>query len=532
MTTEKSPSPSLIMSEPESQKFNADQILGDLGWGRFQWLLLLKIVFLSIPFSILTSCMSLAIPSINCTLGLTAAEKGILNAAIFAGMLPGCLLVPLADVFGRRRLLLAAHLLGLASQTLCACTQLLPVMLASRVASGLSAAVLVPTAFAFGAEWTPPRHRPLVLGTISGCWVIGCFFVNSVAWLFIPHKSWRLAFPDWTLESWQLYLLLCALPFIPAILSVLSLPETPKMLLKLGRAETARRVFRRIAAENRRPPPPYLELTTPAEQLLIVSVNHLADEPEKPAADSKSTWDSIRDTLLLLVSPQHRLTVLLICFSRFFWNSLYQATTLWIPELLVITSETQSGICSQNATRSELAVTSENSTFQTSAFCDDMSGSESFRVFTGVFIAASTYVLGYGLCLLLFRWVRRRVVALGGMMLGTVTVSCLFFVQRRWQVTLLGCFVNIAGGLGTTAFDALAPEIIPTAIRSTTIGLAVGLSRGGILMCVVAFRVLLEHHCSLPILLLVFAGLASVLLVFLLKDKEREDVGKTIEIDD
>lgn len=509
---------------------DADKILADLGWGRFQWLLLVKIVFISVPFAILTSCISLAIPSINCALGLTAEQKGLLNAAIFAGMLPGCFLVPLADVFGRRRLLLAAHLLGLVSQVLCAGTQLLPVLIASRVASGFSAAVIIPTAFAFGAEWTPPRHRPLVLGTISGCWVLGCFFVNSVAWLLIPHRAWRIQAPGWVLESWQLYLLLCALPFLPAVLSVLSLSETPKMLLKMNRAEQARRVFRRIAAENRKPAPPYLEVASPASQLLCTSSSHLAEPGDNTGPSS--SWDSFKATLRLLVSRQHRATVFLICFSRFFWNSLYQATTLWIPELLVITSETNSGICSHNATWR--AIAGDNGSLPTSsAFCDDHSGSESFRVFTGVFISASTYVLGYGVCLLLFRCVTRRTVALGGMLLGTVTVSSLFFVKQGWQVTLLGCFVNIAGGLGTTAFDALAPEIIPTAIRSSTIGLAVGFSRGGILICVVVFRVLLEHHCSLPILLLVAAGLASLLLVFLLKDKDRpERVGKTIEISD
>lgn len=51
-------------------------------------------------------------------------------------------------------------------------------------------------------------------------------------------------------HSWNLYLLICAVPSITGTIIFIFLPESPKFLMTIGRNEEALEVFRRVYKIN------------------------------------------------------------------------------------------------------------------------------------------------------------------------------------------------------------------------------------------------------------------------------------------
>ncbi|MEM8920067.1 MAG: MFS transporter, partial [Pseudomonadota bacterium] len=93
--------------------------------------------------------MSVAGPSISASWGITDADKGwILSAALVGMAIGAAVLAPLADVFGRRKLILAATaLIGVSMIVTGLIPQSITLMILIRVISGLGIGII----FANGA---------------------------------------------------------------------------------------------------------------------------------------------------------------------------------------------------------------------------------------------------------------------------------------------------------------------------------------------------------------------------------------------
>lgn len=76
-------------------------------------------------------------------------------------------------------------------------------------------------------------------------------FVPGIAWLIIPQK-WTITLLSRTMEinSWRVFLAICALPEFLAAIAMFAFPESPRFLLLKGRKEEALEVFKKIYALN------------------------------------------------------------------------------------------------------------------------------------------------------------------------------------------------------------------------------------------------------------------------------------------
>ncbi len=101
----------------------------------------------------------------------------------------------LGDRLGRRRLFLAGLALFTAGSAACALAGSLGVLVASRVAQGIGAAMLTPQSLAIlRTTYTEPRERARAIGTWSGVSALGLAFGPAIAGPLVTAFGWASAF--------------------------------------------------------------------------------------------------------------------------------------------------------------------------------------------------------------------------------------------------------------------------------------------------------------------------------------------------
>lgn len=170
---------------------------------------------------------------------LDAAAVGMLGSLAGLGMLVGALVAAaVADRWGRRRTLLIAVTVFSVAMGLCAFAPTPTVFGIGRLAVGLGAGVLMPTAAATLIEFSSPgtRARSVSLGFVGTS--IGGILAGVLSLWLVPAYGFRAMF---------LAGLLPALVFLPLMLK--HLPESPAYLLAAARREDAAAVTTRYGLE-------------------------------------------------------------------------------------------------------------------------------------------------------------------------------------------------------------------------------------------------------------------------------------------
>ncbi|MEM8935724.1 MAG: MFS transporter [Pseudomonadota bacterium] len=140
--------------------------------------------------------MSVAAPSISEDWGITAAEKGwILSAALVGMSIGAAFLAPLADVFGRRLLVVAATaLIGVSMIVTGFIPQSVLAMMAVRVVAGLGIGIIFANGAAIASEFSPDKYRNLAVTLVVMGYPFGAMIVGPIADYVIPIFGWEMLF--------------------------------------------------------------------------------------------------------------------------------------------------------------------------------------------------------------------------------------------------------------------------------------------------------------------------------------------------
>jgi EmrB/QacA subfamily drug resistance transporter len=114
-----------------------------------------------------------ALPAIAASFGEVEALSWVVVANLIAGTVAAPAYGRLADLFGRRRMMVLALLVFMAASLLCALAPSFRLLLAARVLQGLGGGGLMTLAQALVGEVVPPRQRGSYQGYLSTCIVAG-----------------------------------------------------------------------------------------------------------------------------------------------------------------------------------------------------------------------------------------------------------------------------------------------------------------------------------------------------------------------
>ncbi|MFF5313512.1 MFS transporter [Streptomyces massasporeus] len=128
---------------------------------------------------------------------LTGASAGTVSWMVTATLLSGAVLTPVlgraGDMYGKRRVLMAALGLMTAGSVLCALTSDIVVLIAARTLSGAAAAV-VPLSISILRDELPPERRGSAVALMSSTVGIGAALGLPLAAVIVQYANWHTMF--------------------------------------------------------------------------------------------------------------------------------------------------------------------------------------------------------------------------------------------------------------------------------------------------------------------------------------------------
>ena len=179
------------------------------------------------------------LPSITAQWGLSPVAAGSIGSYALIGMLIGALTVgSITDVFGRRRVLIAAVTWFSVLTALCAVAPNPEVFGALRFLAGLGLGGVLPTLNALVIEYAPARSRNLTYVVMAIGYPVGGLLAAALAIPLIPALGWTVMY------------VIAAAPLVLVLpLAIWFLPESLESLVARGRLDEARALATKLGVE-------------------------------------------------------------------------------------------------------------------------------------------------------------------------------------------------------------------------------------------------------------------------------------------
>ncbi|KAK9097631.1 hypothetical protein Sjap_023128 [Stephania japonica] len=476
----------------ETPKFTVDEALQITGFGKFQFLVLAYAGMGWVSEAMEMMLLSFVGPAVQSDWKLSSHQQSLITSIVFAGMLLGAYSWGVvSDKHGRRSgFLITAIITTIAGFFSAFAPNYITLMiLRCLVGVGLGGGPVLSSWF---LEFVPAPDRGIWMVIFSAFWTLGTILEASLALFIMPTLGWR-----WLLA-------LSSLPSLVLLLFYCIAPESPRYLCLQGRTTEALAILEKVATMNHVKLPPGILVSdhknelneTPSEDTTLLSQR----ENKTMNIDSKVGWTS---SLFMLFSPELRKTTLLL-WVVFFGNAFsYYGLVLLTSELSIHRSG-----CGP------VALHSDNS-LRANPYGDVFI--TSIAEFPGLLLAAVTVDrLG-------------RKLSMSSMLF----LSCLFLLPLIFNHSenlttglLFGARMSITGSFAILYI--YAPEIYPTSVRTTGVGVGSSVGRLGGMVCpLVAVGLVSDCHRTAAILLfgaiVLFSGVAVVLFPLETKGRELSD---------
>ncbi|XP_061361369.1 organic cation/carnitine transporter 7 isoform X1 [Gastrolobium bilobum] len=469
------------MAGDEDPSYTVDDALMALGFGNFQILVLAYAGVGWVSEAMEMMLLSFVGPAVQSAWSLSPREESLITSAVFAGMLIGAYSWGIvSDKHGRRKgFLITATVTATAGfLSAFAPNYILLIVLRSLVGIGLGGGPVLSSWF---LEFVPAPNRGTWMVVFSAFWTLGTIFEASLAWIVMPKLGWR-----WLLA-------LSSVPTSFLLLFYKVTPESPRYLCLKGRTTDAINVLEKIARVNGRKLPSGVlvsdhqielhEIDNPSEDMVLLSPRkNEVETPQGKVSNSRAI-----SSVLVLLSPKLARSTLLL-WVVFFGNAFSYYG------LVLLTSELNGhSKCMPHKLQTEK--------------------SQDIR-YKGVFIASFAELPGLLLSAALVDKIGRK------LSMSTMFFMCCIFLLPLIFYLPEGLTTSLLFGARiciTTTFTIVyiyAPEIYPTSVRTTGVGIASSVGRiGGMICPLVAVGLVHDCHQTAAVLLFEIVALLSGICV-------------------
>lgn len=109
----------------------------------------------------------------------------------------------------------------------------------------------LPILIAYYSEFIPRPSRVKFLCALMACWAIGGIYVALMAWAILPKTGLMVVLDGQEhFSAWHIFMIVCAIPTPLAVIGLLTLPESPRILLQIGHEREALVIYQRIFGQN------------------------------------------------------------------------------------------------------------------------------------------------------------------------------------------------------------------------------------------------------------------------------------------
>lgn len=223
---------------PVLSSYSVGEAIDQLGFGKFQWLLLGMVGFANVADAMEMMILSILAPALHCHWHISQVQQASLTTVVFLGMmLASPFWGTVADKFGRRGTLIWASFFLFYFGLLTTFSPSFNWVLFLRFMVGFFIGGM-PQACTLFVEYLPSNVRGQSVLFLSFFWAIGSCFEALLAWMVMPTLGWRYLVAFSTLP---LFFFVCLSKW---------LPESPMFLSVTGRYDEVDRQMKTVARIN------------------------------------------------------------------------------------------------------------------------------------------------------------------------------------------------------------------------------------------------------------------------------------------
>jgi MFS transporter, AAHS family, 4-hydroxybenzoate transporter len=427
------------MSTNPASTAPADDIIHESKIMPMQWLILAICFVAYVLDGFDVAVISFTAPAISSEWGIASDQLGLVFSAGVLGMTLGAMfLASLADLYGRRLIVCLMLLMSGIATVGVAYTQTAMQLIVLRFIAGLGLGALMAALAPLVGEYSPRKHRTLILAAIFSAGPLGPVIGGLISAPLITQYGWQ-----------SIFLYAGMLTIAVGIVQYLVVPESMAFIIKRrpqGALEKVNRILRYIGQSE---------------------IDRL------PAASGNESRESA--SVVSLLTATRRAKTLMIWLTFFLAFATVYFFTSWLPQILV------------NA------------------------GWPQDQAIRGAVTMAFGSVIGTTLIGALAKWRPLNQIIAIAFVIGGIAAAVLGTMLQQPEaippvlvwIALLLIGVTVMGGF--TNLYSVALLIYPAQIRSTGLGWAAGLGRGGAVISPAVAGLLIAAGMAMPTLSLVFA---------------------------
>ncbi|XP_055680185.1 synaptic vesicle glycoprotein 2A-like [Lutzomyia longipalpis] len=434
----------------DEKKISLDEALDLLGFGRVHLLVVFAAGLCLLTVINETMGIGMLLPAAQCDLELTSADKGLLSAISFLGiMVTSHFWGYLADTRGRRQMIMITLYSTAIVTILSSVAQNFTLFVILRFLSGVSISGPSAAIYAYLGELNRTKNRDPVITFTCTFAGLSAVVVPAMGWWLLP-QTWSIEIYDgFFFRPWRLQLILHTLPGLLAAVLFNLLPESPKFLVAQGRTEEALAVVKWIHMKNS------------GGKLAEMDITELTSEAsgiQHNGGCLKSMWNQ---TVPLFTYP-YVVRFVVFCLIQFGIFYTCAGVGLWFPEIVnrILQAKTEESrtVCQMldfapNVTHLELQ----------EEVCDDSIDTDTFvyNLFYG-----TIYVVGYIILGFLVKYFGRRTLLVG--LLGSsafVGLSLMWLTNHSATILFLAMHLMFAG-VSISVVNSSVVAFFPTHMRA------------------------------------------------------------------
>ena len=141
------------------------------------------------------TAMAVVASPVSVDLALTPDLLGWIFSFALAGMMVGAMaLAPIADIIGRRALIILSLMIVGVSVIMTSKVESLTLFMLLRFISGMGAGALLASQASLAAEYSPDKYRALSVAIVTAGYPTGAMMTSVVAGYILPEYGWRMMF--------------------------------------------------------------------------------------------------------------------------------------------------------------------------------------------------------------------------------------------------------------------------------------------------------------------------------------------------
>ncbi|KAH8247550.1 hypothetical protein KR038_006154, partial [Drosophila bunnanda] len=501
--------------------------ISECGFGLFNVFILCSAMPCLTAMVFSASALSYVMPSAECDLKLSLLDKGLLNAATYAGMIISA--VPwgfIADTFGRRPVLISGGWLD-GFFVLCASfSQDTAQLMAFKFFDGFVICGPFAVVVSYLAEFHGKKHRPYIMLFVGLCVSTGSMIMPLLAYVLLPVN---ISFKVGTLKfrTWQVFLAASSIPTLLSGLMHMFLPESPKFLMSQGNYSKAMDSLQRIYKMNKRKSKesyPVKRLTdpTPDRSAELDGTGRRFTRKEKFDRAKKQFNEGFRQLKPMCSQPYLAIS-LKVYFLHFCQIMCVNSVRLWMPQIFATMNAMEKQGANDTSVCAVLDHNAESlprNSDEKQAECNLHHNAESYL---GNIIVSVIGLVGYLLIFPLLRisLVSNHIVKVF-LFICIFLVGGLYFVKTSLVTMLVSATYLTLMGICATTVIGMSVVIFPTLMRTMVLLLIMTFGRLGSVSGNILLPVFMQMSCLAPFLwLIVLMSIAFLCSLFLKFDDQQ-----------